>query len=110
MPVDAVLIIRVWVLEVIRQTGDGDELEARGCIEIGVTKAIVPGCVPVTQVNDAVRVVITDGNAPSAVKHEIVHTLIPFQRNLWRRITERRELVADTALIGEADRSQSASY
>ena len=43
MPVDAILIIRVWVCEIIGQARDGRKFKACGGIEIGITESVVPG-------------------------------------------------------------------
>jgi hypothetical protein len=79
MPVDAILIIRVRVCEIIGQARDGRKFKACGGIEIGITESVVPGRVPIALDHNAVRIIVPDGNSAPAIDHEIVHTLIPLQ-------------------------------
>jgi hypothetical protein len=47
MPVDAILIIRVRVCEIIGHARDGRKFKACGGIEIAITESVVPGRVPI---------------------------------------------------------------
>ena len=108
MSVDAVLIVKRRIDEVIREAGDRRKFSAGLLIEIGVAPTTVDRPVTQAEVGETRCIVRTDRKIHHPLNHVIVHALIPAQRGLQENIAESRPRVADAALCCEPDRPQRA--
>ena len=73
------LNLRIRVLEIIGDAGDGREFMSRQRIEIGVAAAAIDGPVTNAHVGKAVRIISPDRNIARRVGHIVVDAIIPLQ-------------------------------
>ena len=84
MEIDAALILRIGVLEIVGEAADAGEFRACRRVQIGVAGAEVDGAVTDADIGEPVGIVIADGNVTGTVHHVIVDAVVPLQ--LERRI------------------------
>src|SRR6266404_4852466 len=87
MEVDAVLILRCRVLEIVCEAGDAGKFDSRRRVEVGISGAAVDAAMPDAYVGQASGVVGSDRNVAEPIDHVVVDALIPFQRNQRIEIT-----------------------
>ena len=80
MEVDPVLVLRVAVLEIVGEAGDGGEFVPGRRVEVGVAAAGVDRGVTDAEIAEARGIVGADGNVTGQIGHEVVHAGIPLQR------------------------------
>src|SRR5438093_204629 len=81
MEVDATLILRGRVLEVVGEAGDAGKLDTRRRVEVGISGAAVDAAMPDAYVGEASGIIGSDRNVAEPVDHPVVDALIPFQRH-----------------------------
>jgi len=75
--IDAVLVLRVLVLEIVGKSRDGREFVARCRIEVGVATAAVDRGVANAEIGETRRIVGADGNVSRHIGHEVVDACVP---------------------------------
>ena len=79
MEVDAILILRGGILEIVGEAGDSGKFDTRRRVEVSIASAAVDAAVPDAYVGQACGVVGPDRDVAEPIDHVIVHALIPFQ-------------------------------
>ena len=100
MEVDAILILRGRVLEIVGEAGNAGEFDSRRRVEVGIAGAEVDAAMPDADVGQACGVVGADRNIAETVDHVIVDALIPFQRHQGIEITEARDRIRQHPVAG----------
>ncbi len=99
MEIDAALVLRVRVLEIVGKSGNRRKFVPRLRIEIGVAAAI-DGAVTDAEVGEAGGILGANGNVSRHVGHEVVDARVPLQARQRIQVAERGDRVTDASHAG----------
>src|SRR5262245_28175069 len=88
MHVNAVLVIRVRVFEVVSESECGGKFVSGLLVEVRIGTATIDGVVPYTDIGNRLLVVYSGRQISRQVGHEIMDAKIPAQRCHWENIAE----------------------
>src|SRR5262249_21530402 len=95
MKVDAVLVIRRCVFQIVGKASDGREFMSRRGVKVGVARARVRCPMPNAEIGKARRLVGANWNVAPPIDHEVMGALVPFQVYLRYHITKARHAAVD---------------
>lgn len=97
MEVDAVLILRILILEIVGEAGDSRKFTTGLRIEVGIAATAVDGSVTDAEIGEADRALRPNGNIARHIGHEIVDASVPLESRLRIEVADRRDRIAKTA-------------
>src|SRR2546421_9282843 len=103
MHVDAVLILRRLIAEIVGKAKHAGELVPGLRIEIGVAAASVDRAMPDADVRQARRVIRPDRYVAGDIGHVVVNAVVPAQRRERPYIAETADRVADAVETRERE-------
>jgi hypothetical protein len=75
--VESILVVGIRIDIIVSETGDRREFMSRLRVEVRVADTPVQGVVPDPEVRQTRWIILSDGEVPHHVCHEIARTLVP---------------------------------
>src|SRR5260221_5198485 len=79
MEVDAALVLRTGVLEIVGEAANAGKFRACRRVQIGVTGAEIDGAVTDAEIGETAWIIGADRNVARAVDHEVVDAAVPLE-------------------------------
>ena len=108
MRVDAVLVQRILVLEIVGEAEHAGEFPAGVRVEIGVAGARIQRLMTDAEIGEPVGIVSPDRDVAGDIGHDVVHAHVPAQVELRRQIAESRDGFAGGSAAGKSERADGA--
>src|SRR6266704_4255181 len=106
MEIDAALVLRIWIREIVGKSGYRRKFMSGLRIEIRVATAAVDRSVAEAEIGEAGWIVGANGNVSRHIGHEIVDARIPLQARHRIQVADRGDGVTDASHADDRNRSE----